>query len=244
MPCTETERTSAFLDGELHGADAEAAERHIETCVHCQAYVAAAADASEALRSPASRLAAPPLLKARIRKALDAEARPVHRPAFLWGAASGVGLSALAASLAVMVMAPPAPETFSVALANAHVQALQSGKTISVVSSSHHTVKPWFAGRAPLSPPVGDFTARGFPLVGGRVDKVMGKTAAVVVYGHGAHEIDLYVWRGGGALPASTDRAGYHEVYWSKGDLNLAAVSDVGSAELGQFVQLVKGLRE
>lgn len=242
MPCTETERTSAFLDGELDGADAAAAERHIATCAHCQHFVAAAADASEALRSPAAQLAAPPLLKARIRKALDREARP-PRPTFLWGALSGVGVSGLAAALAVAVMAPPAPEAFSVALADAHVRALESGKTIAVVSTSHHTVKPWFAGKAPLSPPVGDFAAQGFPLVGGRVDKVLGRKAAVVVYGHGAHEIDLYVWRGG-TLPVSTDRAGYHEVFWTKGDLNLAAVSDVGSAELDQFVGLVQALRE
>ena len=243
MPCTETERTSAFLDGELNGPDAAAAERHIETCQHCQAFVAAAADASEALRSPAARLAAPPLLKARIRRALDREASPARRPAFLWGALSGVGVSGLAAALMVAVMAPPAPEAFSVALADAHVRALESGKTISVVSTSHHTVKPWFAGKAPLSPPVGDFAAQGFPLVGGRVDRVLGRKAAVVVYGHGAHEIDLYVWRGG-TLPVSTDRAGYHEVYWIKSDLNLAAVSDVGSAELAQFVGLVQALRE
>ncbi len=242
MPCTETERTSAFLDGELHGADAAAAERHIEACAHCQAFVAAAADASEALRSPAARLAAPPLLKARIRKALDREDRPA-RPAFLWGALSGVGVSGLAAALMVAVVAPPAPEAFSIALADAHVKALQSGKTIAVVSTSHHTVKPWFAGKAPLSPPVGDFAAEGFPLMGGRVDTVTGRKAAVVVYGHGAHEIDLYVWKGG-ALPASTDRAGYHEVFWTKGDLNLAAVSDVDSMELARFVGLVQGLRE
>lgn len=243
MPCTETERTSAFLDGELDEADAAGAERHIETCADCRAFVAAAAAASEALRSPAAKLAAPPLLRARIRRALDREARPGRRPAFLWGALSGVGVSGLAAALTVAVMAPPAPEAFSVALADAHVRALQSGRTIAVVSTSHHTVKPWFAGKAPLSPPVGDFAAQGFPLMGGRVDTIKGRKAAVVVYGHGAHEIDLYVWRGG-ALPAAADRAGYHEVFWTKGDLNMAAVSDVGSDELARFVGLVQALRE
>jgi anti-sigma factor RsiW len=246
MVCSETERTSALLDGELDGAAIAAAEGHIATCPDCQALVAAGADLSEALRAPSARLKAPPLLKARIGKALDAEARRTGRPAFLWGALSGVGVSGMAAVLALVIMAPPQPQAFTVALADAHVQALERGQTIAVVSSSHHTVKPWFAGRAPLSPPVGDFAAQGFPLLGGRIDTVLGRRAAVVVYGHGAHEIDLYVWKTEHAHPlaAAAEVAGYREVLWTQGDLSLAAVSDVGSAELRQFVALVQGLRE
>ena len=43
-----------------------------------------------------------------------------------------------------------------------------SGQTVEVASESHHTVKPWFAGRVPVSPPVADFTEQGFALLGGR----------------------------------------------------------------------------
>ena len=244
MPCPEIELTSAYLDGELDEAEALRVERHIATCAECQALVAVAADVSEAMRRPSARLKAPPLLKARIRRRLNAE-RSKGRPDFWWGALSGVGASAAAAALLVTLMLPPGPESLAGAVTDAHIRALSGGGTIQVASSSHHTVKPWFAGRAPLSPPVGDFAAQGFPLVGGRVDEVLGRKAAVVVYGHGKHEIDLFVWADrGGALPPAGDRLGYHTVFWKGGDLDFAVVSDVASDELSQFVRLVQTQRE
>jgi anti-sigma factor RsiW len=130
-------------------------------------------------------------------------------------------------------------------LVDAHTRALMSGHVIEVASSNHHTVKPWFAGRVPVSPPVADFAADGFALAGGRIDKVAGSAAAVVVYRHGAHEIDLFVWPDRGSrLPASGVRHGYHAVFWKNGDLDFAAVSDMQSNELSRFVELVKGERE
>ncbi len=248
MTCAEIERTSAFLDGELDASAGAEAERHIETCKHCQALVAVAGEASEALRGRAARLRAPASLRARIAQNLADEAkvvrltslRPVRRQFWL-GAASGVGASAIAAALALAVMVLPAAESLTASLVDDHVQALSSGQTIAVVSSNHHTVKPWFAGRAPLSPPVSDFAGEGFALAGGRVDWVAGGKAAVVVYRHGGHEIDLYVWPSQAvAPPRRSERRGYHVVSWRARDLTLAAVSDVQSDELDRFVRLVQ----
>ncbi len=115
------------------------------------------------------------------------------------------------------------------------------GRTIEVVSSDHHTVKPWFAGRAPLSPPVADFAAEGFPLAGGRLDRIGAARAAVVVYRHGRHEIDLYAWPDRGQeLPDEAIRRGYRLIFWKRGDLDFAAVSDAAEPELRQFVALVR----
>lgn len=250
MSCEHMERTSAFLDGELDAPTLAQAERHIEACPECQGLVAAAGEASELLRGPAARLPASPSLKARVSAALDAdEAKvvPLRRPAsrFWLGAMSGVAASAIAASLALVAGPMLAAQSLTDGLADAHVQALMQDRTISVVSSSHHTVKPWFAGRAPLSPPVEDFADQGFALAGGRVDTVAGRKAAVVVYRHGAHEIDLFVWaRDRAAPPARAERRGYHLVSWTRGDLAFAAVSDTQSSELDRFVALVRGERE
>ena len=253
MTCAEFERTSAYLDGELDAVASAETERHIETCPHCQALIAAAGEASEALRGRASRLRAPASLRARITQGLDKEearvvrltpARPARRQFWL-GAASGVGASAIAAAVTLTAAVVPAAGNLTTALVDDHVQALASGRTIEVVSSSHHTVKPWFAGRAPLSPPVSDFAADGFPLAGGRVGAVAGVKVAVVVYRHGAHEIDLYAWPSGRVSPPpKAERRGYHLVSWKDRDLTLAAVSDVQSSELDRFVNLVRASGE
>ena len=253
MTCAEFERTSAYLDGELDAQASAGAERHIETCSHCQALIAAAGEASEALRGRATRLRAPASLRTRIARSLDEEEAkvvrlPSERPArrqFWFGAASGVGASAIAAAVALTVVVAPAARNLTADLVDDHVRALSSGQAIEVVSTSHHTVKPWFAGRAPLSPPVSDFAADGFPLAGGRVVTVAGGKAAVVVYRHGAHEIDLYVWPTGHVSPPSkAERRGYHLVSWKDRDLTLAAVSDVQSGELDRFVNLVRAAGE
>ncbi len=115
------------------------------------------------------------------------------------------------------------------------------GRQIAVVSSDHHTVKPWFAGRAPVSPPVTDFAAQGFKLAGGRLDRVAGAPAAVVVYEHGRHEIDLFVWADrGSALPDTSVRHGFHAIFWKANDLDFAAISDTQAGELATFVKLVR----
>jgi anti-sigma factor RsiW len=111
-----------------------------------------------------------------------------------------------------------------------------------VVSTDKHTVKPWFAGHADVSPVVADFEAEGYRLIGGRVDYLEHQRSAVVVYQHGAHVINVFSWAGRErALPANVTRSGYHLVFWQSGDLEYCAVSDTG---LGELLGLVRLLQE
>ena len=251
MSCAETLRTQAFIDGEITGSEAEAIERHIEGCADCQAFCADAAALSDAIRAEAPRHAVPAALRRRVEAILNAEdARPAPSPvrsarrapsSFWRGAFSGVGVTALAAGLATLAFLPPSPDTLTDQVTLAHTNALTRGRTIEVVSTDHHTVKPWFAGRLPLSPPVADFAAQGYLLTGGRVDRVAGAPAAVVVYQHGKHVIDLFVWADrGSALPSAGLSHGYHSIFWKAHDLDFAAVSDTAAPELASFVDLVR----
>jgi len=255
MGCAETLRTQAYLDGEVDDADAEAAARHIEGCAECQAICDDAAALSDAIRKAAVRHRAPNALRARVGRMLDDEAatgtktwtnpRKAMRRDFWLGAGAGAGLTALAAGLALLLTLPPSAAGLSASITDAHVRALMAGREIEVVSSDHHTVKPWFAGRVEVSPPVTDFAAQGFKLIGGRLDHIAGARAAVVAYQHGRHEIDLFVWADrGAALPESGLRHGYRSVLWKAGDLDFAAVSDVQGSELANFVTLVRGQPE
>jgi anti-sigma factor RsiW len=251
MSCTELLRTQAFLDGELDDRAGAEAEAHMRDCPECQNFSASTAELSDALHR-GIRHRAPEALRARVAAALDAEEHRKFLPfrrngarGFWAGAVSGVALSALAAGFAFVAVLPPPADSVADAVADAHTRALMQGQTIQVVSTNHHTVKPWFAGRVPLSPPVADFASQGFALAGGRVDEVPKAQAAVVVYRHGAHEIDLFVWADRGSpLPQETTRHGYHAVFWKKADLDFAAVSDMDPVELHRFVGLVRSERE
>jgi anti-sigma factor RsiW len=250
MSCAETLTTQAFIDGEITGPEAEAVERHIAGCADCQAFCADAAALSDALRTRAPRYAAPASLRRRVEAMLDAEdAHASHPPrstnpsrtGFWRGAFSGAGVTALAAGFAALAFLPPSASTLADQVTMAHTTALMRAHEIEVVSTDHHTVKPWFAGRLPLSPPVADFAPQGFKLIGGRLDKVAGAPAAVVVYQHGKHEIDLFVWADrGSTLPSAGLSHGYHSIFWKNQDLDFAAVSDTAAPELANFVTLVR----
>ncbi|HVW74221.1 MAG TPA: zf-HC2 domain-containing protein [Rhizomicrobium sp.] len=244
MSCAHLLNTQSFLDGELTGAEAAEAERHLQTCAECQAFAAQAAELSDALRQ-APRHAAPAHLRGSLLARLDREPVRFSPRGFWMGAGAGAGLSALAAGFALLALLPPSIATLTQSVADAHAGALTSGKTIMVASSNHHTVKPWLAAHAGLSPPVTDFAGEGFTLTGGRVDEIAGRPAAVMVYAHGNHEVDLFAWPDRGAeLPGATTARGFHIAFWKLGDMDFAAVSDMDPTAFQKFVALARAQRE
>jgi anti-sigma factor RsiW len=102
-------------------------------------------------------------------------------------------------------------------------------------------VRPWFNGKVEFAPPVADFTAAGFPLVGGRVDYVGGRAAAVLVYRRHQHLVNVFMWPTGEPNLPPTPRAaqGYHLVHWRQSGLCYWAVSDLNTAELEQLAALL-----
>jgi anti-sigma factor RsiW len=215
------------------------------------------------LRSGISYAAAPPALREQILQALgqepDVEAgadavmsamprkpRPlgqspvIGRRRFWSGALSGIGGTAIAAAMAFFFVLPNL-SPLSNEIVSAHVRSLMPAHLIDVVSTDRHTVKPWFAGHADVSPPVSDFEAQGYRLIGGRADYIDHQRSAVVVYQHGAHVINVFTWAASGArLPNNTTRSGYHLAYWQQGDLQYCAVSDTGWDELLGLVRLLR----
>ena len=108
-----------------------------------------------------------------------------------------------------------------------------------VVSTDRHTVRPWFAGKLDFSPPVANLAEVGFPLVGGRLDRIDGRTAAALVFRRRLHVVNLFI------LPAgeSTDgigratRVGYNVLVWTGSGLDFVAVSDLSPDELDRFAE-------
>jgi anti-sigma factor RsiW len=128
-------------------------------------------------------------------------------------------------------------------LISAHVRSLMPAHLIDVVSTDKHTVKPWFAGHADVSPVVADFEQQGYKLIGGRADYLDHQRSAVVVYQHGAHVINVFSWAAKDRkMPRDASRSGYHLAFWKAGDLEYCAVSDTGWDELLGLVRLLREL--
>ncbi len=243
------ERLQAYFDGELDATAAAEVERHSETCAQCQAELDSFSATQKSVRENLTYHRADPGLRRRVLAALPAGTR--ERPQlssffarvgeFWRGAIGGALATGLAASLALFTMLPSVTDPLTIDIANAHVRSLMSDHLIDVASSDHHTVKPWFATHADVSPPVKDLGSRGFALVGGRTDYVDGHRASVVVYRHGAHVINVFAWAAQGANSAKTvSRSGYRLVFWRNGDLDFCAVSDAAPAEVETLVALIK----
>lgn len=268
MQCAESLRVQAYFDREVDAVSAAEIERHVEHCSACRELLQDLETVRNALRSGMSYATAPPALRAQILVALDRDtletdrdaatgsetaqsatlrnlrparqARVLRGGSFWTGAFSGIGGTAIAAAL-VFFLVLPAFSPLSGEIVSAHVRSLMPAHLIDVVSEDKHTVKPWFAGHADVSPAVADFEAQGYRLIGGRADYIDHQRSAVVVYQHGAHIINVFTWAASGArLPNNTTRSGYHLAYWQQGDIQYCAVSDTGWGELMGLVRLLR----
>ena len=247
MQCAESLAVQAAFDGELDAVSAAAAERHAEHCPECQALLEHLERTRARIRRDLDYGQATPQLRSRVARALDLEAAAGKRAAppawrarpFWLGTVAGAG-AALAASLAVVLLAPLLSARLPDELIAAHLRSLAPGQLTAVISTDRHTVKPWFAGRTDVSPVVADFAAQGFRLAGGRADYLDHQRMAVLVYEHGAHVINVFAFLPGReALPAEVTRRGYHIACWRGGDLGYCAVSDAGWEELASLRQLL-----
>jgi len=254
VQCPESSRLQAYFDAEADALSAIAIEAHLEHCPECKAQYQDLDRLRTALRRDLPYAEAPPALRARIKRVLDQESaantpRPQRSwaiwriPPFWVGAASGLGTAAVAAALALFFLAPLATTGIVDELVGAHVNSLLPTHLIDVVSTDQHTVKPWFAGHTDVSPLVADFEPRGYKLIGGRVDYLEHQRAAVVVYQHGLHVINVFSWSAARrSVSSKVTRNGYHLVFWQAGDLQYCAVSDTGWDELLGLVRLLQEL--
>jgi anti-sigma factor RsiW len=241
------DRIDGYLDREFDAATSLGIERHLEACAKCRAEADRRAALLLRVVAQGSRYPAPTVLRRRISKAVAAETRPAWlagRPVrLLTVAVSFVLVAGLSSGItAYLLHAPVAPGLEEQVVAS-HVRSLLvENRATDVASSDEHSVKPWFAHRLNFAPPVQDWTAQGYPLVGGRLDYLADRTVAALVYRHRQHLINVFIWPEARVDDVHlASRVGYSVVHWSDGAMTFWAISDLNPAELREFCDLMKG---
>jgi len=227
----------AYADGELEAAAILEIEQHFQNCPGCASDLRNLQSLKKSLRSDALYFTAPAELRQRIKSELPSPRMAVPQNwAWNWNWLTAATSGAFAVCLALLLMMSQARPSSEKQLA----QEVVSSHALDVVSTDQHTVKPWFNGKLDFSPPVKDLSAQGFPLSGGRLDYLGGRSVAALVYQRQKHIINVFVWpTNAGDLKALSVTAGqgYHLIHWVEGGMVFWAVSDLNQKELSEFVQ-------
>jgi anti-sigma factor RsiW len=247
MICDEVRHMSgACVDKELELTRQPDLEKHLAGCPSCQAAAEEIKNFSSLILMNIPVYKAPGELKAKIQASLRRESRPKLE----WFSRVSLPLAYAAALLFVSFAVPWTWRTFSLAKDQAlvaqaisnHVRSLIAAHLADVYSSDEHTVKAWFTGKLDYSPQVVDLAERGFPLIGGRIDMLDQRPVAAIVYQHGNHLINLFVWPVASRkidLDVQSDRD-YRFCGWNKAGLNYLCISEGSAIALEEFEDEVR----
>lgn len=227
-----------LVDGELDAANVAMVEAHVARCEGCREELERLQAVRNLLSAEGVRHAAPESLSRRVAALPELAPKTANEnriPRWLGPALGG----ALAASLATVAFVPPSSSSIvDQEIVSSHVRSLQPGHLTDVQTTNQHIVKPWFNGRIDFSPPVPELADQGFPLAGGRLDSIDGKTVAAIVYHRRLHTVNLFVWPAKDSADRVFVKDGFAVKEWSRNGLRFAAISDIPATELQQFHKL------
>jgi anti-sigma factor RsiW len=268
MNCEEaTKLMDGYLDGELDPITSQTIEQHLRNCRNCDQAYKTYGSLIRAIGNATPYYKAPAELRERIQSSLRDEiaelptrnvvrdAQPLFskkqpRPQTIpwetsWNwlalAAAIIFAAIIALNLAPRLQRPGADQFLATQLIASHVRSIMASHLTDVVSSDQHTVKPWLDAKLDFAPPVVDLSGEGFPLLGGRLDYLDNRPAAVLIYQRRKHFINLFVWPAEPNASRATktmSRQGYQLLHWVDSDFNYWAVSDVNVNDLQTFKEL------
>jgi anti-sigma factor RsiW len=241
MNCDEAEiLLHGLLDQEIDAEPKCRIEAHVGACARCATQLRLHRAMRAMMSNADLRFPAPAALRTRIRAKLSVAVAgaPYRLRTLFKGFAFGSALSAAAAALLMIAVIRSDQDQVIVSdVVSAHLRSLQANHLTDVQTGDRQGVKPWLGDRLGVAPPVPDLTAQGFNLIGGRIDYVLGKAVAAIVYRHSDHVINLFVAQGAGAEQSARVETmqGLNVALWSEKGLNLCVVGDVSAEELQDF---------
>ena len=239
-------RLHLLIDNELPPAAARELEEHAASCPECGPLVARERQWREAVRSAGTYYTAPDLTRQRIvqmarRHRDSAAAARSAWPGWRMAASLLVAVG-LTSAVTAYVATPSATSLMEQDVVASHVRSLQMDHIIDIKSSDQHTVKPWFHGKIDYAPPVEDYAAEGFPLVGGRLEYLDNRNVAALVYQHGPHPVNVFILpsNAGDSAPQADVDHGYNVLRWTKGGMAFWAVSDLDAPDMAKLAALLR----
>jgi anti-sigma factor RsiW len=262
MNCEEaTKLMDGYLDGELDPITNQAIEQHLRECPNCDQAYKTHGSLIRAMGNATPYYKAPAELRERIQSSLreamaerpardiapDAQQlfprrQPGPRTIHLGTPWNWLSLAAAIIFAAIIALnflprwqRPGADQFLATQLIASHVRSLMASHLTDVASTDQHTVKPWLDAKLDFAPPVVDLSSEGFPLLGGRLDYLDNRSAAVLIYQRRKHFINLFVWpaeAGADRTMKAMSRQGYQLLHWVDSDFNYWAVSDVNADDL------------
>jgi anti-sigma factor RsiW len=234
-----------YSDGELDATGILELEKHIHDCPACALAWRNVQTLKKSLKQEALFFTAPTELRRAIEAELRSQVETKPRWSFwnwnwLTTATTSVATACLALLLTVTLTRPSAEQRLAQEIVSSNIRSLMADHMLDVVSTDQHTVKPWFNGKLDFSPPVKDLAAQEFPLIGGRLDYIGGRSVAALVFHRNKHVINLFIWPANEKdSPASVSASfqGYHVIHWTKARMTFWAVSDLNETDLMEFVQ-------
>jgi len=247
--CTDAQTLiESYVDGELDVVHTVEVEQHLGDCSICAPRHQDVIDLRSRIREEVPYFRASPDLQQTIRAIAREKREETSRslvPLWAWsGAIAAVVLFALiTVGLVRRGSESSREQMITQEIVADHLRSLMANHLTDVTSTDQHNVKPWFNGKLDFAPPVNDFAAEGFPLIGGRLDYLAGRPVAALVYQRRLHPINLFVW----AAPEKyaekatpQTRQGYSILLWARDGMTYCAISDLAADEMQTFAALLQ----
>jgi len=247
--CTDAQTLiESYVDGELDLVHTVEIEQHLGDCRICSPMHQDTLELRSRIREEVPYFRASTDLQRRIMaiaREKRAETSRSRVPLWAWsGAIAAVVLFAvITVGLVRRASESSREQMITQEIVADHLRSLMANHLTDVTSTDQHTVKPWFNGKLDFAPPVNDFAAEGFPLIGGRLDYLDGRPVAALVYQRRLHPINLFVWT---APEKYADKAtqqtrqGYSILFWARDGMTYCAISDLTVDEMQTLAALLQ----
>lgn len=244
MNCEETERyLDPYLDRELELNQRLELEGHLSLCTSCWCLAQERKDSRFYFMDSAPTYKAPPELRSRVLATVrQSEAKATF--AFLryrWVFAAAAFIAGL--SLALNTFFPDVQKEVNRQAVLRHSRSISTDHLVEVASTNPQVVKSWLTAKLDFSPPVVDFPASEYSLVGGRVDVIQDHLVATIVYKNDKDLVTLFCWPPNKEqlLQGDDSIEGYRVCTWSNAECNYILISKLSASEMDEFMDSFRG---